>query len=123
MSTRHLPTAIAVMFVICCPKESVRSNVTPRSFGRGVKRSGWPSRWIVGCHRVLCRLLVKNDTVVSVERHLVRSAPLRDACDGVFHGSLGGQLAKMTAEQGHFICKHCGFDAVWYNGLQIVDIE
>ncbi len=41
-------------------------------------------------------------------------APLREAYDGFLHGSLGGQLARMAADD---------FYADWYNGLQIVGIE
>ncbi len=63
VTTRHLPAAFAIMFAICSPKKSARSNVTPRSFGRGVKRSSWPSRWIVGYHPASCRLLGKNATL------------------------------------------------------------
>ncbi len=62
-------------------------------------------------------------TLLCVQRHLVMPAPLRDACGVFLHGSLGGQLARMAVEQGDVIFKHCDFNAVWYNGLQIVDIE
>ncbi len=40
VSTRHLPVAFAVMLEICRQKESARSSVISRSFGREVKRSG-----------------------------------------------------------------------------------
>ncbi len=125
MSTRHLRVVFAVMFAICCPKESVRSSVTPRNFSRGVKRSGWHSRWIVGCNRAWCKLLVKKCHLIFlyIERHLVMPVLFRDAGDGFLHDSLSGQLGKITAEQGDVICKHCDFNAIWYNGLQIVDIE
>ncbi len=62
-------------------------------------------------------------TLLCVQRYLVMPAPLRDACDGVLHGSLGGLLAGMAAEQGDVIFKHYDFNAVWYNVLHIVDIE
>ncbi len=39
---------------------------------------------------------------------------------GVFlHKGVG--FARMAAEQVDIICKHCAFNAAWYNGLQIVD--
>ncbi len=99
MSTGHLPAAFAVMFAMCCPTESAQSSVTPRSFDRGIKRSDWPSGWIsaaIGPHEGYlkeCHL-----TILCVERYLVMPAPLRAACDGFLHGSLGGKVARMAVE-------------------------
>ncbi len=47
-----------------------------------------------------------HPTLLCNERSLVIPAPLRDACDGFLHGSLGGQLARMAAEQWDVICEH-----------------
>ncbi len=55
-------------------------------------------------------------TSQSVQRHLVIPAQLSDACDGFLRGSLGGELARMAAEQGDF-------NVVWHYGRQFVDIE
>ncbi len=62
-------------------------------------------------------------TLLCVERHLVMPAPLRDACDGFLHDSLGGKLEGMATELGDVICKHFDFNVNWYNDLQIVDYE
>ncbi len=42
--------------------QNARLNVTPRIFGREIKRNGWPSRWIVGCYPASYMLLGKKAT-------------------------------------------------------------
>ncbi len=54
-----------------------------------------------GFVQVACK--ERHFTLFCVQRHLVMPAPLRDACDGFLHISLGGQLAKIAAEQGYVI--------------------
>ncbi len=105
-SYQHLPAAFAVMFTACCPKETTRSSVIHRSLGRGPGAylpgglSGFVQVACIECHL----------TLLCVQRHLVMPAPLRDARDGFLYCSLGGQRAKMAAEQGDVICKHRNSD-------------
>ncbi len=49
-----------------------------------------------------------------IQHYLVMASPLFDSCDGILHGSLWGQLARIAAEPGNVICEHCDFNAVWY---------
>ncbi len=87
------------VIAICCPKGSMRSSVPPGAFGRGLKRSGGPSKWIVSCHRTSCRLPCIECHHTDHQRHLVILAPHRGACDGFLHCSLCDQLARKAAGQ------------------------
>ncbi len=88
MRTRHLPAAFAVICAVCYPEESARSSEAPRNFLKGVERSGWPFRWIVGCRRVSCRSSLKNATT--------QCSVFRDVLWCLFHFATRVTVACMT---------------------------
>ncbi len=67
----------------------------------------------VGCKA--CNLILLRDYLGCLLHSAARVT-------GFLHSRSGGQLAKIATEQGDVICKHCDFNAIWHNGLQIVDV-
>ncbi len=66
-----------------------------------------------------CCLLIMSAFIV-----ILPFLPVRlDACDGALHCSLGGQLARVDAKHRYVIYRRYGIGIVWYNGLQVVDVE
>ncbi len=82
------------MLATCCPNESARPSVTSRTFGRGLKHSEWPTRWIAGPVHVSCKEF--HLTFFCVQCHPVMPSSQFGKSGAFAHCNLDCQLAKVV---------------------------